>query len=303
MSFVHVHTPLFSSPAFTNVSRGGRFGDNVEEMDWAVGRITSGLDNLNISKDTLVFFVSDNGPYTEEGWDECGRTGGLKGSKGQTYEGGIRVPGIVRWPGTVPAGVVSDTLVSSLDILPTILSAAGVPLPKDRVYDGLDLTTVLKNPSLPSPHEYLWHYCGHNVTAGRHNNFKFHFATANWTTTYQPSPKCIQCCPAGPTSLNGTGGTLCDCGIKDLIFHNPPLIYDMSKDPLERVPLTPETMPSYFQEIANIHAALHSHYAGMAPAADQMHTLPLPGLAPCCNGVWPISSCECNSYVPGHVYP
>ena len=114
MSFVHVHSPLFTSPAFTNVSKGGRFGDNTEEMDWAVGKVLKALDATSQTNNTLVFFVSDNGPFAEEGWDNCGRTGGLKGSKGQTYEGGIRVPGIVRWPGVSPAGLVSDTLASSL---------------------------------------------------------------------------------------------------------------------------------------------------------------------------------------------
>ncbi len=120
MSFVHVHTPLFTSPAFTNVSRGGRFGDNVEEMDWSVGQILASLDRLNIRNNTLVVFVSDNGPYLEEGWDEGGRTNGLKGGKGQTYEGGIRVPGIVRWPSVVPPRIVSDSLIGSLVILPSL---------------------------------------------------------------------------------------------------------------------------------------------------------------------------------------
>ncbi len=114
MSYVHVHSPLFTSPQFTNVSKGGRFGDNVEEMDWSVGQLLNTLDSLGVANNTLVFFVSDNGPYAEEGWDNCGRTGGLKGSKGQTYEGGIRVPGIARWPGTIPDNTVSDSLVGSL---------------------------------------------------------------------------------------------------------------------------------------------------------------------------------------------
>jgi arylsulfatase A len=118
MSFVHVHSPLFTSPRFTNVSQGGKFGDNVAEMDWSVGEVVDTLDRLGLSNDTLIFFVSDNGPYAEEGWDNCGRSGGLKGSKGQTYEGGIRVPGIARWPGTIPDHIVQDTLVSSLVSMP-----------------------------------------------------------------------------------------------------------------------------------------------------------------------------------------
>ena len=96
-SYMHVHTALFSSPAFTNVSEGGPFGDNVEEMDDSVGQIVRELDELGIENNTVIFFTSDNGNFAEEGWDKSGRNGGLTGSKGQTWEGGIRVPGIVRW--------------------------------------------------------------------------------------------------------------------------------------------------------------------------------------------------------------
>lgn len=167
----------------------------------------------------------------------------------------------------------------------------------------MSILPLLQAPASPAPPRFLWHYCGYNVTAARHNNFKFHFATANWTSTYTPSPKCIQCCPDGPTSFNGTGGTLCDCAAKDLIFHDPPLIFDMTTDWLETTPLTPSTMPSYQTELAAVAAALREHYAGMQAVPDQMHSPVLPALEPCCNGVWPLASCECSDYVPGHVYP
>eukprot|EP00750_Incisomonas_marina_P026224 INCI5883.6.p1 GENE.INCI5883.6~~INCI5883.6.p1 ORF type:complete len:374 (-),score=50.85 INCI5883.6:6-1127(-) len=141
-SFMHVHTALFSSPAFTNVSQGGRFGDNVEEMDHSVGQILTLLEELGIENDTAVFFTSDNGNYAEEGWDQAGRSGGLTGSKGQTWEGGIRVPGIVRWPGKVPAGVVSDEAVGTLDIMPTMLAMAGIQLPAGaKPLDGKDVSS------------------------------------------------------------------------------------------------------------------------------------------------------------------
>jgi hypothetical protein len=162
---------------------------------------------------------------------------------------------------------------------------------------------VFRDPSKPSPHIYMWHYCGLNVTAARHGSFKFHFATANWSTDYSPSEKCIQCCPNGPTSFNGTGGSLCDCGAKDVIFHDPPLIFNMSSDPGENFPLGPSTMPNYYEEISNIKANLKLHYDTMAPAVDQMHSPAFPSLAPCCNGAWPTASCECNDYIPGHSFP
>ena len=111
---------------------------------------------------------------TEEGWENCGRTGGLKGSKGlwiqlyhhlsnfllsspgQTYEGGIRVPAIARWPGVIPAGVVTDEAAETLDLFPTFLSLAGVPLPTDRVIDGLNITELLINPVATGGRPWTW---------------------------------------------------------------------------------------------------------------------------------------------------
>jgi hypothetical protein len=149
----------------------------------------------------------------------------------------------------------------------------------------------------------MWHYCGYNVTAARHGALKFHFATSIWTSDARPSPKCIQCCPYGPTAFNGTGGSLCDCNAKDLRFHDPPLIFNMSSDPTESHPLTPQTLPNFDQEVANIRQKLAEHYATMAPAPDQMHSLPDAALQLCCNGRWPFASCECNIYQRGHVFP
>eukprot|EP00042_Codosiga_hollandica_P058666 m.888254 g.888254 ORF g.888254 m.888254 type:complete len:519 (+) comp59927_c0_seq3:5005-6561(+) len=304
MSYVHVHTRLFSSPNFTNVSAGGAFGDNVQEMDWSVGQILDRIHQLGIDENTVVFFTSDNGPYAEEGWSQCGRSGGLKGSKGQTYEGGIRVPGIVRWTGHVPAGVVSDELVGTLDLFPTILSLAGVPLPTDRIIDGLNITSLLLNPTtVPTPHEFMWHYCGDNVTAARYEGYKIHFATPIWQTDTRPSPLCTECCPYSPLTLNGTGGSMCDCGQANLQFHDPPVIYSMVNDPFELTPLTPATLPQFNEIVATVKTALAAHYATVGPAIDQMHTLPDALLCPCCEGVNPFDSCECNIYQPGYIYP
>jgi len=295
MSYVHVHAPLFTSPAFVNVSEGGNFGDNVMEMDASVGEIMAALDVLGIANDTLVFLISDNGPYAEAGWENSGRAGGLRGSKAQTFEGGIRVPGMARWPGHIPAGVVTDEQANTMDIFPTILSLAGVPLPADRIIDGLNITQLLLNPlNTTSPHQFMWHYCGLNVTAARQGRYKVHYATQIWQTDTRPSPLCVDCCPYSVFSFGGNGGALCDCAEEDLIRHDPPLMFDMVADPFEQSVLTPSNFPEFWSIVNSTSAALAQHYATVTPVQSQMYTLPVPELCPCCNGVNPKDTCNCG---------
>eukprot|EP00730_Choanoeca_flexa_P002180 TRINITY_DN10943_c0_g1_i2.p1 TRINITY_DN10943_c0_g1~~TRINITY_DN10943_c0_g1_i2.p1 ORF type:complete len:527 (+),score=90.49 TRINITY_DN10943_c0_g1_i2:95-1675(+) len=305
MSFVHVHTPLFTSPRFRNVSKGGRFGDNAEEMDHAVGRLLEALERLQIADDTLVLLFSDNGPFAEEGWDNAGRTGGLKGSKGQTYEGGIRMPALARWPGHIPAGTTSDIPVSTMDVFPTLATLANITVPSSIQLDGRDISQVLMHPSTANaPHQYLWHYCGQNVTAARNGRYKLHFATPIWTSVARPSGLCKECCPYGPTAFNGTGGSLCDCAAGDLQQHDPPVIYDMTNDKEELHPLTPSDIPNYQQLVDETQQALQAHYATVQHHANEMISLPNPALVPCCQGSWPhAEECRCQRYREHHVYP
>jgi len=167
MSYFHVHTPLFTSRLNRGRSRGGEFGDNVEEMDDSIGEIMAALKRYEFDHNTLIFLTSDNGPYQEEGWERVGRAniyddktgeliGRLKGGKGQLYEGGIRMPGIVKWPGVVVPGTVSDTMVSTMDIFPTALAAAGVKLGEDYVVDGRDMGPVLRGTTTSSQHDVFF---------------------------------------------------------------------------------------------------------------------------------------------------
>ena len=149
----HVHTPLATGPQFANASDAGHYGDTVMEMDDFVGQIVDWLDAKDAEKNTLVIFTSDNGPWEvkcELGgeatpflglWQKIVGKGGSS-SKGTTWEGGHRVPFIVSWPGTLPAGKVSGDLVSALDIVPTFADIAGLTLPDDRVFDGIPLPFV-----------------------------------------------------------------------------------------------------------------------------------------------------------------
>jgi arylsulfatase A-like enzyme len=146
------HLPVSASEDFAGRSRGGRYGDVVEELDWSVGRILDVLEEEGLDERTLVVFTSDNGPWrnmpprmyeTEpvERWD-AGTTGALRGAKGTTYEGGLRVPAIARWPGRIPAWQVSAEMVTTMDLHATILGLAGAP-PPERPLDGLDVWPLL----------------------------------------------------------------------------------------------------------------------------------------------------------------
>ena len=222
-------------------------------------------------------------------------------------------------PGKIPAGTISDELISTLDIFPTVMAAAGVPPPQQRQLqlqpqrqlDGVNALPLLLDPrNEKSAHSYFWHYCGKNVTAARHLGLKFHFATPKWGTATKPSPKCVECCPDGPTSFNGTGGSLCDCGTGDLDVHDPPLVFNMTSDRTESNPLTPAEVSDLAERIASVKAALVLHYAGVQPVKDQMHTLPEVALKPCCTAAGggnvtpgPFTKCGCRAYVPGKSYP
>ena len=137
--FAHAmpHKPLACSESFYKKSGAGLYGDVLAELDWSVGRVLAQIKDLGLDERTLVIFTSDNGPWYG------GSTGGLRGMKGKTWEGGYRVPCIARWPGRLPAGRVSDELGVTMDLFATALAAAGVAPPGDRVIDGQNLLPVL----------------------------------------------------------------------------------------------------------------------------------------------------------------
>jgi len=131
------HQPFFPSARFAGKSAAGPYGDAVSEFDWSVGEVMDTLQREGLADETLVIVTSDNGPWYE------GNPGGLRGRKGQSYEGGFRVPFIAVWPGHVPAGAVSDAPAMNIDFLPTFLKLAGLAPPTDRVIDGVDMMPIL----------------------------------------------------------------------------------------------------------------------------------------------------------------
>jgi len=165
--FHEPHEPVESPPGL--VARHGnvnpneaQYYANVENVDLAVGRLLKKLDDLNVAENTLVVFTSDNGPETlnryKGGSRSYGSVGIFRGRKLHLYEGGIRVPWIIRWNGKVPPGQTSPVPISNLDILPTLCALAKVDLPKDRVLDGTSLVPLLRGQELQRPRPLFWHY-------------------------------------------------------------------------------------------------------------------------------------------------
>ncbi len=153
------HVPLFRGRAFRERSLRGLYGDVIEEIDHHVGRILDALEELGLDESTLVIFTSDNGPWAGYGID-AGSAGMLRGSKGTVYEGGIRVPAIMRWPGRIPSGIVTSEVASIMDIFPTLANLSGGEPPRDRTIDGRDLQPLWTAPGKSSGHETLYFFEG-----------------------------------------------------------------------------------------------------------------------------------------------
>ena len=153
------HVPLFVSEKFAGKSRRGLYGDVIMELDWSTGRIMARLKELGLDERTLVVFMSDNGPWLQYGIDG-GSAGPLRDGKGTTWEGGVRVPAIFRWPGRIPPGRRTGAVAANFDLLPTVARLAGAALPVDRTLDGRDLWPVLSGASERSPHDYFHYLAG-----------------------------------------------------------------------------------------------------------------------------------------------
>jgi len=165
------HVPLFVSEKFKGKSEQGLYGDVMMEIDWSMGEIFKALKKNGIDKNTLVIFTSDNGPWINYG-NHAGSTGGLREAKGTSFEGGQRVPCIMRWPEKIPAGTVCNRLVSAIDLLPTIAHFCGAPLPSLKI-DGVNISPLMLGDETANPREYLLYYYRRNNLEGvRNDRFK-----------------------------------------------------------------------------------------------------------------------------------
>lgn len=200
------HVPLHCSDTFRDNSKAGLYGDVIEEIDWSVGQILDTLKRLNLDNNTLVIFTSDNGPWLSQK-THGGSAGLFREGKATTWEGGVREPFLVRFPGKIPAGAVCAEMGTTMDLFPTCAALAGAEIPNDRPIDGQDLTPVWMGKA-KSPHTSLIYHWNDKVTAIRSGSYKLHIRKFVRDSGF------IEC--------------------------NPPELYDLEIDPSERFDCAPE---------------------------------------------------------------
>ena len=228
------HIPLFRGPDFKDTSTAGIYGDVIEEIDWSVGQVREALEKNGVAENTLVVFTSDNGPWLSFN-THGGSAGLLREGKGATWEGGMREPTVMYWPGKLKTGIVHD-MGATLDLLPTFAKLAGATLPDDRVYDGHDLSPVLFGTG-KSPRENLFYYHGATLFAVRKGQHKAHFKTK---ISYVRGAK--------------------------LEEHDPPLLYHLGHDPREKFDIA----EGNDAVIADLKKAAEAHKATIKPVETQL---------------------------------
>jgi arylsulfatase A len=234
------HRPLAASKDFKGKSAAGLYGDTVEEIDWNVGRLMGALRKNGLEQNTLVLFTSDNGPWYE------GSAGGLRGRKGQSFEGGFRVPLIASWPGKVAQGEVCSQPCINLDLFNTCLELAGVLPPRDRVVDGTSIAAAMVRPEAPQvPHELFFHHIG-RVEAMRAGDWKFVRSISHYVY---------------PMPVNEKWGKLSKYSLGPL-----PLLFNVKLDPGESYNLAdrhPERVQAMSKRLAEWDASVRADPVGL----------------------------------------
>jgi arylsulfatase A-like enzyme len=165
LAYAMPHVPLFPGEAFRGHSAAGVYGDVIEEIDWSVGQVLDAIRQNGLDNNTLVIFTSDNGPWLNYG-SHAGSAGPLREGKGTSWEGGIRVPCVMRWPGKIPAGASSDAMLMTIDLLPTVAALSHADLPS-RPIDGKNVWPLIAGePGAKNPHDvYLIYYADNQLQA------------------------------------------------------------------------------------------------------------------------------------------
>jgi len=175
------HSVVDASAQFKGKSKGGLYGDVIEELDYHTGRLLDAIDALGLRANTLVIFATDNGPWNNmqenlrkkhNGAVAWGSSGPLREGKGSTWEGGVRVPCIIRWPDHVPAARVSDAIFSTVDLMPTLVGLAGSKVPKDRIIDGVDQAALLLGKSEAGARDHFYYFCRNEMHGVRKGKWK-----------------------------------------------------------------------------------------------------------------------------------
>jgi len=188
------HKPLATTEQYYKQSGAGLYGDVLMDLDAGIGEVLGKLKELGLDENTFVLFLSDNGPWFG------GSTGGLRGMKGSTYEGGFRVPCIARWPGRIPAGHVNNSPTVMMDVFATVVNAAGIVPPDDRVIDGRDIMPLLTSDA-KSPHSAIFGQQNVRLASVRDDRWKLHVVAPrdNFATLNKPGERWID--PRGPDGV------------------------------------------------------------------------------------------------------
>jgi len=235
LAYTFPHVPLHVSDRFRGRSVRGLYGDVVEEIDWSVGEVLRTLRDLGLAEKTLVVFSSDNGPWLIKN-QHGGSAGLLRDGKGSTWEGGMREPGIFWWPGTIQPGVCRK-MATLMDVFPTFLELAGVPLPADRELDGRSLVPVLLGKG-DGGAKVLFYYNNTVLMAVRKGPWKAHLLTR---TGYGPESKKIE-------------------------THDPPLLFNLYEDPSEKYNVAKD----HPDVVADLLAEVERHKAALKPGTPQL---------------------------------
>eukprot|EP01064_Diplonema_japonicum_P006728 TRINITY_DN14561_c0_g2_i1.p1 TRINITY_DN14561_c0_g2~~TRINITY_DN14561_c0_g2_i1.p1 ORF type:complete len:546 (+),score=157.75 TRINITY_DN14561_c0_g2_i1:59-1696(+) len=233
-AFQHTHHPDYAGRMFWNTTQRGMFGDSIKALDWSLGNVLDAVKESGVEDNTLVFFSSDNGPSLVR-LQRGGNAGLLRCGKGTTWEGGQRVPGIIKWPGHVAAGVLTREIASTMDLFATMLQIVGVAPPSDRVYDSVDMSSFLfsadgKAAEGAAVRDYYFYLDKNiqgpeNLNAIRWREWKVHYRT---TGSHCPDDYFVPTCRG-----NYSSGILAT-----------PLLFNLHHDDGEHVPLD-ITQPMY----------------------------------------------------------
>jgi len=268
----------YSNGQFYHVSRRGRFGDAVEEMDWVVGEIVDTVRQQKIEKDTLIIFTSDNGPWMNFfgiGGGSPGILQGLYGTvtygyadtgKGSTWEGGFREPALAWWPGTIQPATITQEVVTTMDIFSTVLDLAGVSPPTDRIIDGKSILPLILGTNRVTPHDYVFYWRTNYLFAARQAKgpHKIHYYTKSG---FDSDPV-----------VNHTDN---------------PLIFNLENDPSERYALD-NTTTEYLAALEDLNNAVALHLASITPVKNQLGPDNKNAVASVCCNHHTVPECTCG---------
>ncbi len=172
LAHMYVHVPLFVQPQFLEKSKNGAYGGAVECIDWSMGILMDHLKQRGLDDNTLIIFTSDNGSRAR---DEGGSNQPCRGTKATTWEGGQRVPCIMRWPKRIQAGTTTEAITTSMDFFPTLSNLLEVDIPQEREIDGVDIQGVMFDTGEKPPRDTFYYYAQNNLEAVRVGDWKLHF--------------------------------------------------------------------------------------------------------------------------------